>query len=88
MIIMKEKPLKQQSIDELYQNEQNTTKDFTRNSVILIIIIAISIFVTAEKGFGLITFLPVFSSYSILSSYFRLKNIRDEIKSRLIHLKQ
>ena len=88
MIIMKEKPLKHQSIDELYQNEENTTKDFTRNSVILIIVIAISIFLTEEKGFGLITFLPVFSIYSILSSYFKLKNIRVEIKSRFINLKQ
>jgi len=85
---MKEKPLKEQSIDELYSNEEKTTKDFTGNSILMICIIGISIFVTAENGFGLVTFLPIVSSYSILSSYFRLKNIREEIKSRLLNLKQ
>ncbi|MCU7616114.1 hypothetical protein NZ698_02790 [Chryseobacterium sp. PBS4-4] len=85
---MNEKPLKEQSIDELYRNEEKTNKDFIRNSIVMIFIVGISIFVTAEKGFGLITFLPILSSYSILSSYFKLKNIRDEIKSRLINLKQ
>lgn len=85
---MKEKPLKQQNIDELYHNEQNTTKDIIRNSVILIIIIAISIIITSEKGIGFFTIFPIFCSYPILSSYFKLKNIREEIKSRLINLKE
>jgi len=87
MIIMKEKPLNLQSIDELYQNEQNTTKELTRNSIVMMVIIAISIFVTSENGVGLFTIFPVFCSYPILSSYIRLKNIREEIRSRLINLK-
>ena len=86
--IMNEKPLKHQSIDELYRNEEKTNKDFIRNSIVMIFIIGISIFITSEKGLGFFTFFPVFFSYSILSSYFRLKNIRDEIKSRLLHLKE
>jgi hypothetical protein len=85
---MNEKPLKKQSIDELYYNEKKTQRDFIRNSIVMIFIIGISIFITSEKGLGFFTFFPVFFSYSILSAFFRLKNIREEIKSRLIHLKE
>ncbi|MCY0977402.1 hypothetical protein PGH12_00200 [Chryseobacterium wangxinyae] len=85
---MREKTLREQSIDELYYNEHKTKNDFIKNSVLMIFIIAISIFVTAEKGFGIFTFLPLFCCYSILLCYVRLKNIREEIKSRLLHLKE
>nr|WP_314496210.1 hypothetical protein [uncultured Chryseobacterium sp.] len=84
---MTEKPLSQQSIDELYQNEDKAKKSFMYNSVILLCIIGISIFMTSENGFGFYTFFPVFFSYTIFSSYSRLKNIREEIESRILHLK-
>jgi len=84
---MTEKPLSHQTIDELYQNEDKERKNFIYQIVIILFIIGISIFVTSEKGFGFYTFFPILFSYSLLSSYTRLKNIRDEIKSRIIHLK-
>ncbi len=84
---MTEKPLSQQSIDELYKNEDKTRKSFIYNTVIFLFIIAISIFITSEKGFGFYTFFPVFFSYFILSSYSRLKSIREEIRSRILYLK-
>ncbi|KUJ52274.1 hypothetical protein [Chryseobacterium sp. JAH] len=84
---MNEKPLKEQSIDELYRNEEKTSRDFIRNSILMICIVGISIFITSEKGVGFFTFFPVFFSYSILSCYFRLKEIRKEIRSRILHLK-
>jgi len=84
---MTEKPLSHQTIDELYQNENKAKKSFIYNIILFLFIVVISIFVTAEKGFGFYTFFPIFFSYSIVSSHFRLKKIREEIKSRILHLR-
>lgn len=85
--MMSEKSLAEQTIDELFHNKKKTKRELIRNSVVLFLIVLISIFVTSEKGFSVFTFLPVFCSYSILSSYVRLNKIKSEIESRILHLK-
>ena len=82
------KPLKQQSIDELYYNLTETKKELIKNVAVTVIFIVMSFYITSEKGVGFFTFLPAIAIYFLVSSCLKLKNIRDEIRSRLLHLRR
>ncbi|SOD90519.1 hypothetical protein [Spirosoma fluviale] len=76
------KQLSELSVDELHQQQKSTRRVAGAMIGLLVSMAAVSLFLTFQKGFSVLTMLPVFFLPLALTSFDKLKKIKAELRLR------